>query len=117
MAVTIQQAKVWHGELTQPAEIISISVQSNDNPRIGCQIAAVLAENEIPVTFATVRPNGRKYEAIYGFGLQEDADRAVELIQALSEGAAFSRRPQRDESARFRRKSRSTGDGINRKSA
>jgi hypothetical protein len=85
MAVTIHQAKVWHGELTQPSQIISISVQSNDDPAIGCAIAAVLAEHEIPVTFATMRRSGRKYEAVYGFGLQKDADRAVELINEINQ--------------------------------
>jgi hypothetical protein len=85
MAITINQANVWMGELTQPSEIISISVKSDNNPRIGCEIAASLAEHEIPVTFATVRPSGKRYEAVYGFGVQEDADRAVELINELEQ--------------------------------
>lgn len=89
MAVTINQAMVWLGELTQPSSIVSISVQSDNNPRIGCEIASRLAEHQIPVAFARVRPCGKKYEAIYGFSLQEDADRAVELISQLRKARNF----------------------------
>jgi hypothetical protein len=82
MAFSINEANVWHGDAFD-SRIVSISVQSDGNPRIGCEIAARLAEHEIPVVFATVRPNGRKYEAVYGFNSQAEADRALELISEV----------------------------------
>jgi hypothetical protein len=87
MAVTIKQATVWHDVSFEQAiaeftasPIISISVESDDNPRIGCEIAARLAEAEIPVAFATMHRRRRRYRGILGFFSQADADRAIELI-------------------------------------
>jgi hypothetical protein len=83
-----------------PASIGALLVEGDDRPGLGRTLADAIAQAGINLHFLMALVAGRRYAAVFGFGSQAEADRAVPIIKR----SAAVRPPRRASEARGRRR-------------
>jgi hypothetical protein len=84
-----------------PAAIGALLIEGDDRPGLGRTLAGALGQAGINLHFLMALVSGRRYAAVFGFGSEADADRAVPIIKksaavrARRPAARKSRRPAR----------------------
>jgi hypothetical protein len=73
-----------------PSTIGALLVQGDDRPGLGGALSDALGQAGLNLHFLVALVSGRRYTAIFGFGSESDADRAVPIIKR---SAAAPRRP------------------------
>ena len=81
-----------------PAGIGALLVAGDDRPGLGQTLSGALGQAGINLHFLMALASGRRYAAVFGFGSDADADRAVPIIK---KSAAV--KPARRAAARRRR--------------
>jgi hypothetical protein len=75
-----------------PASIGALLVEGDDRPGLGRTLSDALGQSGINLHFLMALVSGRRYAAVFGFGSDADADRAVSIIKK-SAAAKPARRP------------------------
>ncbi|HUG54145.1 MAG TPA: hypothetical protein VMR21_11100 [Vicinamibacteria bacterium] len=83
-----------------PAEIGALLVEGDDRPGLGRSLSDAIGGSGINLHFLMALVAGRRYAAVFGFGSEEDAARAVPIIKK-----AAAARPARKPGASRRRTS------------
>lgn len=84
-----------------PASIGALLVEGDDRPGLGRTLADAIAQAGINLHFLMALVAGRRYAAVFGFGSEAEADRAVPIIKK----SAAVRPARRKSAARGRRRS------------
>jgi len=87
-----------------PAAIGALLVEGDDRPGLGRTLSTALADAGINLHFLMALVAGRRYSAIFGFGSDADADRAVGIIKKSAAARPASRRAPARRAARSRRR-------------
>jgi len=64
-----------------PAAIGALLVEGDDRPGLGLTLSNALGQAGINLHFLMALVSGRRYAAVFGFGSDADADRAVPIIK------------------------------------
>jgi len=64
-----------------PAAIGALLVEGDDRPGLGQTLSNALGQAGINLHFLMALVSGRRYAAVFGFGSDADADRAVPIIK------------------------------------
>jgi hypothetical protein len=64
-----------------PASIGALLVEGDDRPGLGRTLSSALGQAGINLHFLMALVTGRRYAAVFGFGTDADADRAVSIIK------------------------------------
>ena len=88
-----------------PASIGALLVEGDDRPGLGRTLASALGAAGINLHFLMALAGGRRYAAVFGFGSDADADRAVPIIKK-SAAARPTPRPAAKKSRRSARSKR-----------
>jgi hypothetical protein len=75
-----------------PAAIGALLVEGDDRPGLGQTLSSALGQAGINLHFLMALVSGRRYVAVFGFGSDADADRAVPIIKK-SAAVKPARRP------------------------
>ena len=87
-----------------PASIGALLVEGDDRPGLGRTLADAIAESGISLHFLMALVAGRRYAAVFGFGSDDEADRAVPIIKK----SAAARRARKAVARRGGRSKRSS---------
>jgi hypothetical protein len=88
-----------------PAGIGALLVEGDDRPGLGQTLSGALGQAGINLHFLMALVSGRRYAAVFGFGSDADADRAVAIIKksaAVKPARRAAAKPRR--SARAKRR-------------
>ena len=77
-----------------PAEIGALLVEGDDRPGLGQTLSDALGQAGINLHFLMALVSGRRYAAVFGFGSNADADRAVPIIKKSAAARAAKARPK-----------------------
>jgi hypothetical protein len=89
-----------------PSSIGALLVEGDDRPGLGRTLADALAGASINLHFLMALVSGRRYAAVFGFGSEEDAARALPILKKSGAAPRQSAR-KRGPSSRARRPARS----------
>jgi hypothetical protein len=64
-----------------PAGIGALLVEGDDRPGLGQTLSGALGQAGINLHFLMALVSGRRYAAVFGFGSDADADRAIPIIK------------------------------------
>lgn len=89
MALNVNQITVWHADAQAVADsqwqsmpsTHCLQVTCQDKPGLGSHISNQLAANGLNIRFAKVDSSSNQYSAIFMFENEEDANRAVRVIE------------------------------------
>ena len=89
-----------------PASIGALLVEGDDRPGLGRTLSKSLGQAGINLHFLMALVSGRRYAAVFGFGSDAEADRAVPIIKKSAAVKPARRAPakKRPRSARAKRR-------------